>query len=410
MTILFLQKRILFPTDSGGKARTLNIVRYLARWHEMIYLCNLQQGEERYLDQMHALGVRLQTFRWRETPKNSPRFAIDLARNLFSPYPFNVDKDFDPALRLEAQETIDRRRIDLVICDFVQMARNAISLHGAPKVLFQHNVEAEIFDRHADRDPGFLRRRFMAYQAKKMRRFEGEAGRAFDGVIAVSQRDREQFERRYGWRHVEAIDTAVDLDFFQPDRVPELPGRVVFVGSMDWLPNQDGMEFFVRDVWPLVRQRLPHALFEIVGRNPPPSIRQMGEVPGVSVSGTVPDVRPLVGSASVVVVPLRIGGGTRIKIFEAMAQGKPIVSTTLGAEGLPVTSGRDIVIADEPRALSDAIVALLEDQAARRRIGDTARRLVEEHFSAERVARQFEAICLKVVERAGRTLESASTR
>ncbi len=242
-------------------------------------------------------------------------------------------------------------------------------------------------------DKGWLRRRFMAYQARKMRDFEGAAGRQFDAVIAVSPQDKQTFEREYGWQHVQTIDTAVDTDFFHPTSELEDPQLLVFVGSLDWLPNQDGLAYFAREVWPLIRARRPETRFQIVGRNPPDEIRELGEIDGMEVVGTVPDTRPWLARAALVVVPLRIGGGTRIKIFEAMAMGKAVVSTSLGAEGLPVTSGEDVLLADTPVALTEAVVSLLESPERRGALASAARRLVAENYSAEIVARQFERIC-----------------
>ncbi len=395
MKILFLQKRILFPAHTGGQIRTLNVVRHLARWHEVVYLCNIQPGEEQNLQAMHDLGIRLVTVPWQEVPVGSLGFYRDLAFNLASRYPFNVNKDFDRALRARAQSLLAAEPFDLVVCDFVQMARNAIGLHCPAKVLFEHNVEAQIFARHAKTDKGWLRRRFMAYQAFKLRAFEASAGRQFESVIAVSPQDKAIFERDYGWPHVHTIDTAVDTDYFQPTGEVEEPERLVFVGSLDWLPNQDGLAFFAREIWPLIRARRPHSTFQIVGRNPRGEIRELAAIDGIEVVGTVPDTRPFLAQAALVVVPLRIGGGTRIKIFEAMAMGKAVVSTTLGAEGLPVTSGEDVLLADQPIDFAAAVVGLLENQPQRVAIARAARRLVEENFSAETVARQFEHICLE---------------
>lgn len=398
MNILFLQKRILFPTDNGGKVRTLNVVRYLARWHRVTYLANVQPGEEPYVPAMRELGVELELLPWREVPRTSWRFYRDLALNVASPYPFNVDKDYDPALRRRAEELAGSGRFDLVICDFVQMARNALGLPGPARVLFEHNVEAEIFERTAAA-AGPATAWFYRYQRDKMTQFEAHAGRDFDGVVAVSPRDAEVFRRRYGWDHVEAIDTAVDVEAFHPDPSIEEPERVVFCGSMDWPPNADGMLCFLREVWPQIRRARPAARLHIVGRNPGPALTRWHGRDGVEVSGTVPDVRPLVARAAVVVVPLNVGGGTRIKIFEAMALAKPVVSTRLGAEGLPVTSGENCLIADDPAEFARATTALLSDAARRRELGTRARRLVEERFSAETVARQFEAICQRAIDR-----------
>ncbi len=366
MKILFLQKRLLLPADTGGRIRTLNIVRHLARWHEVVYLCNLQPGEEAFISGMQELGVRLVTIPWSEVPRGSFGFYRDLALNLLSRYPFNVDKDFDPALRARAEDLLATETFDLVVCDFVQMARNAVGLRCPAKLLFEHNVEAQIFDRHAATDKGWLRRRFMAYQARKMREFEGRAGRQFDSVIAVSPQDKQTFDRDYGWQHVQTIDTAVDTDYFYPTNESEDPQLLVFVGSLDWLPNQDGLTFFAREIWPRIRARRPETRFQIVGRNPPGEIRDLGKIDGIEVVGTVPDTRPWLAPAALVVVPLRIGGGTRIKIFEAMAMGKAVVSTSLGAEGLPVTSGDDVLLADTPAEFAEAVIGLLENSERRR--------------------------------------------
>lgn len=409
MRILWLQKRILFPADFGGKIRTLNVLRHLSRWHEVTYLSNLQPGEERYLNDMRGLGLRLETVPWRETPRGSLRFYADLAMNLCSRYPFTANKDYDPRLRRRAAELLRTERCDLVVCDFVQMARNAVGLPAA-KLLFQHNVEAEIFERHARTDRGRLRRLYMGSQWRKMHRFEAEAGRQFDAVVAVSRQDRRTFEIRYGWGHVHVIDTAVDVDYFRPNGAAERPGRVVFVGSMDWLPNEDGVRHFVEAIWPEVRKRHAEATFQIVGRNPTPAVRKLAGMPGVEVVGTVPDVRPYLAEAAVVVVPLWVGGGTRIKIFEAMAMEKAVVSTRLGAEGLEVTPGEHLMIADEAADFGAAMCDLLEHADRRARLAAKARRLVTAGYSAETVARQFDEICRRTVEAAAREDRQETSR
>lgn len=398
LRILFLQKRPLFPADVGAKIRTLNIVRHLAEWHDVTYLCNVQQGDEPYVQQMEELGLRMVTIPWQETSRESLRFYGELAGNLFSSMPFNAAKDFDPRLRRRAEELLQQESFDLVICDFVQMAANAVGLSGPPKLLFQHNVEAEIFERHAEQDHGWLRRRYMAYQANKMRRFEGDAGHRFDTVIAVSERDRKQYAQRYGWSHVETIDTAVDVDFFQPDATSIDPDLVTFVGSMDWLPNVDGVEFMARDIWPRVRAARPTARLQIVGRHPAAEVRQFDGMNGIEVTGGVPDVRPYYSKSAVVVVPLRIGGGTRIKIYEAMAMARPVVSTPLGAEGLSFDEGQHMELAEDADLFANKVLSLLADEQRRERMGQAARQHVSENFSTGVVARQFEKICVATVQ------------
>ncbi len=398
MRILFLQKRPLFPPMTGGQIRTLNVVRHLARWHEITYLCNVQEHERCDLPKMEALGLELQTVPWREAPRRSARFYLDLSRNLASRYPFNVNKDYDPRLRARARELLAKKAYDLLICDFVQMARNAVGLPAPASLLFQHNVEAQIFERHSQQDEGWLRRQYMKIQWRKMRAFEASAGREFDGVVAVSEEDRRTFQREYGWNHVRVIDTAVDTEYFAPQDALEAEDRVVFVGSLDWLPNEDGVRYFVEQVWPAIRARRPGARFQAIGRTPSGALQRLSAVPGVEIVGTVPDVRPYIAAATVVVVPLLVGGGTRMKIYEAMAMRRAVVSTTLGAEGLRVNDGAEIVLADTAESFARQVTSLLENRALRRRIADRGYECVTRQFSAEVVARQFEAICQDVVD------------
>lgn len=399
MKILFLHKQILFPRDTGGKIRVLNLLKHLARWHDVTYVCNLRAGEEQYLPQMSALGLDVVAVPGEASRRGGVRFLAAAAANLVSPRPYAIDRNYDPNVRRKVAELLAREHYDLLICDAVQMARHVTGLSLPPTVLFQHNVEAQILERHAQVSDGVLKRAYMFDQYRKMKSFEQGCGEHFDHVIAVSQQDEQIFRERYGWDHVDAIDTATDTDFFQPRAGQERPNRVMFLGSMDWMPNQDGMKFFVDAVWPKVLEKHPAAEFHIVGRNPPPGIQELGGRSGIEVLGSVPDVRPHLAEAAVVVVPLLVGGGTRLKIYEAMAMAKAVVSTTIGAEGLPVQPGIHFLQTDEPQAMADAIVQLLQNPALRQRIGDSADRFVREHYGSETVTRQFEAICQRVMAR-----------
>ncbi len=390
-------KEVTFPFQHRGKIRTLNVVRYLAKWHDITYLCNVSAEEQPYLQDMQELGVRLEAMPWHESPRHSPMFYAGLAVNLLSSYPYTVNKDFDSRLRRRAQELIKDNPPDLIICDFVQMARNTLGLNGPPQILFQHNVEAEIYDRMAKNESNWFKRLFILNQYKKMRAFESAAGRSFNRIIAVSQRDQKAFEKNYGWKHVNCIDTGVDTNFFTPLNTNRDDHKIVFVGSMDWMPNQEGVLRFANKILPELQKRIPSLTFEIVGRNPSAAIRKLAELPGVTVTGSVDDVRPYVARAAAAVIPLYAGGGTRLKIFEFMAMGTPIVSTTLGAEGLSIDSGKHLLIADSDQHFADAVEVLLRDAALRDRLALEARQLVLKKFSAEAIARQFEAICKSVV-------------
>ncbi|PNY35328.1 hypothetical protein C2E31_17520 [Rhodopirellula baltica] len=238
----------------------------------------------------------------------------------------------------------------------------------------------------------------MWLQWKKMAAFEGRAGHQFDRVIAVSQSDKAIYQEQYGWNHVDVIDTSVDTEYFRPQDVAPTPERLVFIGSMDWLPNIDGMTWFVSEVFPKLRKRAPNVTLQIVGRNPTDAVQKLAATDGVEVTGSVDDTRPYLASSTAVIVPLRIGGGTRLKIPEAMSMKKPIISTTIGAEGLPVAHDEHLLIADRAESFVDQTVRLFDDPSLAHRLAESAYDLVQERFSSEAVARQFEAICQRTIE------------
>jgi glycosyltransferase involved in cell wall biosynthesis len=247
-----------------------------------------------------------------------------------------------------------------------------------------------IWRRHAEhaRDP--LRRTYMRIQADRMFRYERDICRRAAQVIAVSPVDRDVMRELFGLERVRDVATGVDIEYFQPPPSPPRISDLVFVGSMDWMPNIHAVQEFVSQILPLIRRRRPDCSMVIVGRDPAPEIRALAEAdPNIRVTGTVPDVRPYLWGAGVSIVPIYIGGGTRLKIYESMAARVPVVSTSVGAEGLAIDPPRNIRIADEPQAFADACLELLENEAERERIRDEAWRMVASKFSWEKIASDF---------------------
>jgi glycosyltransferase involved in cell wall biosynthesis len=226
----------------------------------------------------------------------------------------------------------------------------------------------------------------------------------------VSDADRESFARLYPGairQPVHVIPTGVDTDFYRPAPSPPASRGLVFTGSMDWLPNEDAMIWFCRDVLPLIRAQEPQTTLTIVGRAPTPQVVRLGREAGITVTGTVDDIRPYVGSAAVYIVPLRIGGGTRLKIFEAMSMGKAVVSTSVGAEGLPVNDGEHLVLADEPAAFAASVVQLMRDVDRRRMLERAARKLVLDRYDWSAVAGELEHALLGFARAASREVVGA---
>jgi glycosyltransferase involved in cell wall biosynthesis len=252
------------------------------------------------------------------------------------------------------------------VCDFLASTLNFPQNLEIPTVLFQHNVESILWRRRAQMEARWFDRSIAKIEYAKMRRFEPRQVRRFHHVIAVSEADRDVMSAMVDPSRISVVPTGVDLAQFRydPNYEPDSP-FVVFTGSMDWNPNIDGVEFFCDKIWPLILARIPDARFRIVGRDPDSRVFNLASS-SVEVTGSVPSIVSHLRESAVFVVPLRIGGGTRIKIYEAMAMGKATVSTTIGAEGLDVRDGSDILLADDPSRFADSVCSLLLDREMRR--------------------------------------------
>jgi len=392
--ILWLKTELLHPVDKGGRIRTYQMLRSLARTHQVTYL-SLDDGtaapdaEARSIEYAHRL-VRVP---FSAPATGTTAFYADLARNFLSPLPYAIAKYRSAAFAAEVRRLAPTA--DVVVCDFLAPAVNVPEQLPVPTVLFQHNVEAEIWRRHAEVGGNPVVRGYFHRQWQRMLRFEAAACRRFDQVIAVSEADATLMAEAYGVEGVAAVPTGVDVEYFRPQQEqPRSPRELVFTGSMDWLPNEDGVTWFAEQVLPRVQAEVDDATFTVVGRNPSPKVLDLARrCPGVTVTGTVPDIRPYLARGVALVVPLRIGGGTRLKIFEAMAMGVPVISTTVGAEGLPLQPGTHLLEADTPEALTAACVGLLRDPAAAAALGDRGAQYVQSQFGWDRVAGEFAALC-----------------
>jgi sugar transferase (PEP-CTERM/EpsH1 system associated) len=399
MRILWLKAELLHPVDKGGKIRTYQMLRAINRKHPVTYL-TLDDGragnEAREHAYEYASSVEVVPFRL--APRGTTRFYCELIANLTSPLPYSLSRYRSRAFRDRVRAYLSEGLIDLVVCDFLTPWVNlpdAAALYGVPIVLFQHNVEAEIWRRHTEVAGNPAARWFFSLQHERMEDYERIACRAADHVVAVSENDAGIFRRRYGAPSVSAVQTGVDTQFFDPTSFAKrLPARLVFTGSMDWMPNAEGITWFVESVWPRIRAVRPDATFSIVGRNPPTAVRALAAPgSGLDVTGTVPDVRPYLAEGSVFVVPLRIGGGTRLKIYEAMAMECPVVSTTVGAEGLPVVNGDHLRLADDAESFAAQCLDLLRNKDDASAMAARAAQYVRANFGWDAVADQFVESC-----------------
>src|SRR5215203_4219023 len=397
MHILWVKSELLHPLDKGGRIRTYEMLRRLRDHHRVTYIA-LDDGtitaeqRERALEYCDDLVI----VPWRRAPLRGWRRGLAILRNVFTSLPFALSPYCSAAMtRAIRERTTGDDRVDVVVCDFLVPALNVPDGLPCPVVLFQHNVEAMIWERRTRVATNPIMRLYMAEQWRRMRRVEREQCRRFDHVVAVSPEDAAVFRQAYGVDSVSSVPTGVDTDFFRPSgAVSRKAASIVFTGSMDWMPNEDGMVWFVEQILPRIEQAVPEATLTIVGRNPTARVNALAEGrPRVTVTGTVKDVRPYLEAASVVVVPLRVGGGTRIKIYEAMGMERAVVSTTIGAEGLDVRDGKHIILADDPATFADAVLGLLRSPERAAEIGQSAATHVRTHFGWAAVAEQFAERC-----------------
>jgi len=393
MKILWVKCDFLHPTNKGGRIRTLEMLRRLHRDHEIHYAAFADpaqpEGPRRaseYCSHVYPLPLDL-------PPKASLAFAAEALRNLLSPLPLAISRYVSSDMRTLIAKLLRQEAFDRVVCDFLAAAPSVPRIENA--VLFQHNIETLMWRRHASTASDPVRRAYFAQQAARMYIFESETCRRAGHVVAVSVKDVEDMRRIFGVSRISAIPTGVDIDHFAPPPSAPPVADLVFIGSMDWLPNIDGVLWFVEEILPLIRRRRKDCKLAIAGRQPPRKIAALAEnYPGINVTGSVPDIRPYIWGASVSIVPLRIGGGTRLKIYESMAARVPVVSTTIGAEGLEIHPPEDIRIADTAEAFAAQCVELLDDAEQRRRQAAAAWEMVNAHFSWAQVTRTFEQILL----------------
>jgi len=366
MRILWVKAHRLLPVHSGGNIRSYNILRQLASHHDITYFS--YYGGTRDVEYERALADQLPgaVAICTEKPELSGvRRSLDYVSHLRHQAPYAVSRFASNPVQKQIRKWYEENTFDVAICDFLDAAVNFPRQLSIPTALFQHNVECEIWRRHAHTESHPVKRQMYGLEFRKMLRYEREAVRNFDHVIAVSEHDRTLMSRWVDSDRITVVPTGVDLSQFHPSttKKPNKP-LVAFVGAMDWEPNIDGAEYFCAEVWPKIRARVPNAVFRLVGRNPDRRVQRLAS-DSIEITGRVPSVVEHLWESTAVVVPLRIGGGTRLKIYEAMAAGRAVVSTTVGAEGLDVQHGDDIVLADDADSFANAIIQLLTDSAVR---------------------------------------------
>ncbi len=397
MRILVVDEEIPYPLNSGKRLRTYNLLKPLAARNDITFVCRYHEHlKENTSSALRDVGIQPEVVPDPIPRKQGARFYLTLLGNLLSPYPYTVASHASSRLVRRIAELCREKPFDLIHCEWTPYAINLQPWLGKmPTLVDAHNIEAMIWHRNFQVETNLAKKAFIYLQWRKMAAFERSFFPQFSRCVAVSSQDALGIAQWAGKERVDVVDNGVDLAYFsrkssRPAK-PETNWSLVFTGSLDWRPNVDGLIYFLDHIFPLIVARYPQATLTIVGRNPMPVLQhKVAGMQGVNLVGTVEDVRPYMESAAVYVVPLRVGGGSRLKILEALAMEMPVVSTTIGAEGLDVTHGQNILLADSPEDFAATVINLFENYDMATTLGNDGRRLVADRYQWQALADQLE--------------------
>jgi len=387
MNILFLISQIPYPPDTGAKIRSFNLIKQLSFKHKITVMAFGDDVKEAF--KIGALRPYCKNII--VVPRKATMKYLSMFLNIFSTLPYTVKKYHTGAIEKRLMELAFNGRFDLIHCDSLQMSLNLRRTNTIPKVLTEHNVESAILERYSQNEPNIFKKIYVGIQSNKLARYEFDTCRRFNKCIAVSENDSNLIQKHSGISNISVVPNGVDCSYFTPQKGFVKPFSLVFTGSLDWLPNEDALMYFFSDIYPLLKKKVPHVNITIVGRNPSSKLKKIASKDSsIALRGRVDDVRSYIAQNQIVIVPLRIGGGTRLKILEAMAMGKPVVSTTIGAEGLGVANDENILLADNPENFTKRIVYLFENIKKMESLAIAGRKLVEEKYDWGKVAQDLD--------------------
>jgi glycosyltransferase involved in cell wall biosynthesis len=400
MNAVIIDGDLSYPPNSGKRLRTLNLMVRLARRHRVTYIARGQAGAE--ADEARAFlgdhGIEAVVVDEPLPRKSGPLFYARLAANLLSPVPYSVATHNSPRMREAARTHAARHKVDLFQLEWSAYAGTLRDVPDARTVVVAHNVEAVIWRRYYETERSFLQRRFIKNQWKKWRRFETRVFQQAGRVVAVSPEDAAVIRAEFGSPRVDVVDNGIDRAYYESVEPRREPNHILFLGSLEWRPNLDAVGLLLDRVLPEVLAREPSARLSLVGRNPLPAlVRRVQGMDRVELHANVADVRPFLGQCGVMAVPLRIGGGSRLKILEALAAGLPVVSTQVGAEGLCLRGGADLVVVPDVAQMAPALVEVIRHPDWAQEMAERGRRFVREHYDWDVLADKLEKTWEKCV-------------
>jgi glycosyltransferase involved in cell wall biosynthesis len=389
--VVVVSTQFPYPPRSGYPTRVYHLVRQLAKRHD-VTLLSLARPDQR--DQATELQKQLPV-RVVEHEMSVNRRRRAQAASLVSSRPFSCREVYSPEMQRAIDDVCTAGGVDVI-----QLESSQLCTYTFPRdvriVLDEHDIVYELLQRLAEGERAALRRGFNRIEHARFRRFEQRCWRQADGCVVTSERELPVVQPHRAGKPLAVVPNGVDIDYFRPAEAPVEPFTVLFNGILTSRPNIDAAHHLVEEIWPLVQERCPDARLTLVGRASPATVRRLSR-PGVALTGEVPDLRPYLEQAAVVAVPIRMGGGTRLKVVEGLAMGKALVSTSLGCEGIAVRDNEQLLIRDDARAFASGILSLFEDPGLAAELGRSGRGVIEREYSWDLAGERLEALYRQVM-------------
>jgi len=386
MNILFISATVPSPATDGGRIRVLNLLKQICKKNRVTFVAiEILDTDRQGIEYLRNLGIDAHLIeRTPDMPKLTAKTisAGAIMRAVVRAQPVMVAKYYIPAMEATIRKLLHSREFDVIHFEMLHTGQYLQTLEtlNIPALLSLQNVDSSVWRRLFLRANNPIKKLAFFLQSRSFGHYEKKMCPLFSACSCVSEQDKKLLKGLCASLPIEVIPNGVDIQRYQPDHSLEKEATIAYTGSMDWQPNEDAVLYFHERIFPLILEKLPGSKFYIVGQYPTERIKRLAEHPNVVVTGMVEDTRPYFAKASVYVVPLRIGGGTRLKILEALAMEKAVVSTTIGYEGLHIIPDEDILVADDEEQFAELVIKLAKDEELRRQLGKKGRKTVEAKY------------------------------
>lgn len=401
MRVAVVNETLPYPATAGNRIRTLNLIQRLATRHQVTYICRAAESpiETRAgIEHLHKRGIRTVIADWAPSPKRGVAFYGKLASNVTSPLPYAVAAHNSKAMREAIRRMALAREFDLWQFEWLAYADAVADVPDTRTLVIAHNVESLIWKRYAQTEKSALKALYLREQYRKFRSFERRVFGKVSGVVCVSEEDAKLAISEFSPRRVWVVDNGIDRAYFEQANGERLANTILFLGSLEWRPNLDAVKLLLDSIFPEVRRIMPDAKLQIVGRRPPQWLKDAAAcTANVELFADVADVRPYLAAASVMAVPLRVGGGSRLKILEGLACGLPVVSTPVGCEGLAIRTGKELSVIEDPHQFAKGLCDAIRRPEESRAMAEAGRRLVYEKYDWDVLANRLETTWDQVI-------------